>query len=72
MSDNRPRFVGWRSDRGRIYILYGPPDEIESHPKGDSQGGQARTLPFEQWRYHHINGVGDNIIMEFVEKHRRG
>lgn len=25
---------GWKSDRGRIYITYGPPDEIESHPSG--------------------------------------
>jgi len=25
---------GWKTDRGRIYIMYGPPDEIESHPSG--------------------------------------
>ena len=64
--------VGWKSDRGRIYILYGPPDEIESHPRGDYQGGQVWTPPFEQWLYHHISGVGDNIIMEFVDKNRTG
>jgi GWxTD domain-containing protein len=25
---------GWKTDRGRIYIMYGKPDEIESHPSG--------------------------------------
>src|SRR5678815_5869301 len=25
---------GWKSDRGRIYVMYGPADEIESHPSG--------------------------------------
>lgn len=41
---------GWRTDRGRIYILYGPPDEIDSHP----QGGEHSANPFETWRYRHI------------------
>lgn len=51
-----PPIPGWRTDRGRIYIVYGPPDEIESHP--------AEHL--EQWRYHHIEGVGDRVIIDFV------
>jgi len=66
--------VGWKTDRGRIYIIYGPPDEIESHPAGGTYerppsegGGATSTFPFEQWRYHHIEGVGNNIIMEFVD-----
>src|SRR5215813_6981131 len=25
---------GWKTDRGRIYITYGPPDEKETHPSG--------------------------------------
>src|SRR5258708_27002003 len=25
---------GWKADRGRIYITFGPPDEIQSHPSG--------------------------------------
>jgi GWxTD domain-containing protein len=65
---------GWKTDRGRIYILYGPADEIESHPKGGkyqrpaAQGGdEVRTYPFELWLYHHIDGVGDNVIIEFVD-----
>src|ERR1019366_10399770 len=49
---------GWRTDRGRTYIVYGPPDEIESHPSGgtyqlpqDQGGGQSQAFPFETWRY---------------------
>ncbi len=63
---------GWKTDRGRIYIIYGPPDEIEDHPAGGlysrPDGGETTTYPFQQWRYRHIEGVGNNIIMEFVDK----
>ncbi len=65
---------GWRTDRGRIYIIWGPPDEIESHPAGGSYnrpweegGGQTSTHPFEQWRYRYLEGIGTNIILEFVD-----
>jgi GWxTD domain-containing protein len=65
---------GWRMDRGRIYIQYGPPDEIEAHSSGGSYerpmsegGGETETYPFEQWRYRYIEGVGQNIILEFVD-----
>lgn len=65
---------GWRTDRGRIYIMYGPPDEIESHPSGgtysrppEEGGGETSTFPFEQWRYRYIDGIGTNIILEFVD-----
>jgi GWxTD domain-containing protein len=65
---------GWKSDRGRIYITYGPPDEKESHPSGGSYerppeegGGTTSTFPFEQWRYRYIEGIGTNIIIEFVD-----
>jgi GWxTD domain-containing protein len=65
---------GWKTDRGRIYIEYGPPDEIESHPSGGSYerpyeegGGSTSTYPFEQWRYRYIEGIGTNIILEFVD-----
>ena len=37
---------GWKSDRGRIYITWGPPDQIESHPSGEGRSG-----PFEIWIY---------------------
>jgi len=65
---------GWKTDRGRIYITYGPPDEIESHPSGgtyqrpyEEGGGETSTYPFEQWRYRYIEDIGSNIIIEFVD-----
>ena len=65
---------GWKTDRGRMYITYGPADEIESHPSGgtyerppEEGGGETSTFPFEQWRYRYIEGVGTNIIIEFVD-----
>jgi GWxTD domain-containing protein len=65
---------GWKSDRGRIYITYGPPDEIEEHPSGGSYerpmeegGGETATYPFEQWRYRYLEGIGTNVIIEFVD-----
>ena len=63
---------GWKTDRGRIYIVYGPPDEIEDHPSGTRyktpDGEETTTFAFQQWRYRHIADVGDNVIMEFVDK----
>ncbi len=65
---------GWKTDRGRIYIEYGPADEIDSHPSGgtyerpyEEGGGSTSTYPFEQWRYRYIEGIGTNIILEFVD-----
>ena len=70
---------GWKTDRGRIYITFGPPAEIESHPSGGSYnreiwegGGQTSTFPFERWRYRHIDGIGDDIEIEFVDKSMTG
>jgi len=65
---------GWMTDRGRIYIVYGPPDEIESHPSGgtyqrpmEEGGGETSTYPFEDWRYRHIDNIGEEVIIEFVD-----
>jgi GWxTD domain-containing protein len=65
---------GWKSDRGRIYIMYGPADEIESHPSGgtydrpqDEGGGTTSTYPFEDWRYRYLEGIGQEVIIEFVD-----
>ena len=65
---------GWKTDRGRIYIMHGPPDEIESHPAGgmyerpmEEGGGSTSVYPFERWRYRYIEGVGSDIILEFVD-----
>jgi GWxTD domain-containing protein len=58
---------GWRTDRGRIYITFGPPDQMEDHP-----GDQTRPYPFQQWKYRHIEGVGDGVIVDFVDPNRSG
>jgi len=65
---------GWRTDRGRMYIMWGPADEVESHPSGGSYnrsmeegGGTTSTFPFERWRYRHIDGIGEQVIIEFVD-----
>ncbi|HUZ05538.1 MAG TPA: GWxTD domain-containing protein, partial [Acidobacteriaceae bacterium] len=65
---------GWETDRGHMYIAYGKPDSIESHPSGgaynrpiEEGGGSTSTYPFEVWHYRHIDGIGDNIDIEFVD-----
>ncbi|MGH9747058.1 MAG: GWxTD domain-containing protein [Candidatus Acidiferrales bacterium] len=65
---------GWKSDRGRIYIMWGAPDEIESHPSGGSYdrpssegGGTTSTYPFEDWRYRYLEGIGEDVNIEFVD-----
>ena len=65
---------GWRTDRGHIYIAYGKADSIDSHPSGGSYerpmeegGGSTSTFPFEIWHYRYLEGVGDNIDIEFVD-----
>jgi GWxTD domain-containing protein len=65
---------GWRTDRGHIYIAYGKPDSIDSHPSGGSYerpveegGGETSTFPFEIWHYRYLEGIGDNIDIEFVD-----
>lgn len=65
---------GWKTDRGHIYIAYGKPDSIESHPSGgtyerpmDEGGGETSTFPFEIWHYRYLAGIGDNIDIEFVD-----
>jgi GWxTD domain-containing protein len=65
---------GWKTDRGHMYIVWGPPDEIESHPTGgtydrpaEEGGGSTSTYPWEKWRYRHLDEIGENIELEFVD-----
>jgi len=65
---------GWKTDRGRIYIMFGKPDEVESHPSGGSYdrptwegGGTTSTYPFEIWWYRYLEGVGSDVEIEFVD-----
>lgn len=59
---------GWQTDRGHMWIVYGPPDEIESHPSG----GTRILYPFEDWKYYHVEGIGDNLFVTFVDRTRTG
>jgi len=65
---------GWKTDRGRIYITFGPADEIDEHPSGGTYerpaaegGGETTTFPFEDWRYRYIEGIGNDVMIEFVD-----
>jgi len=72
---------GWKTDRGRIYITWGPPDEIDSHPTGgpyqrpvEEGGGETTTFPFEVWRYRYLEGpnLGNEVMIEFVDRTSTG
>ena len=54
---------GWRTDRGHMYIMYGPPDEIESHPKG-----VTGAYPTDVWLYRHVDGIGENLTFTFIDR----
>ena len=65
---------GWRTDRGRIYIMWGPPTSIQSHPTGGTYirpaaegGGETDTYPFTDWTYRYLPGIGENVTLEFVD-----
>ena len=66
--------AGWRTDRGRIYIMYGPPDSTEGNPAGgrymrppEEGGGSTSTFPFEIWRYRYLEEIGQEVEIEFVD-----
>jgi GWxTD domain-containing protein len=69
---------GSKTDRGRMYILNGPPDEIVSHPGGGvydlPDGRTTHTFPFETWRYRHLGNrsQSENVIYEFVQSQLNG
>ena len=76
---------GWKTDRGIMYIMYGPPDTIETNmggemPRNQGQGamytvgGGSVTYPHIYWRYRHIAGadLGNEVVVEFVDKTHTG
>jgi len=70
---------GWNTHRGAIYIVFGPPDELDRHPNGGTYdrpiqegGGTTNTFPFEAWHYRYIQGLGTNVTLEFVDSSRTG
>ncbi len=70
---------GWLTDRGRIYVLYGPPNRRDANPMGGryqkpaNMGGDTiTTFPFEIWEYDYIPGIGQDITIEFVDRSGSG
>ena len=70
----RSGLQGWRTDRGRTYITFGPPTSTERHPTGGPYfrtlgegGGATTTYPFEVWYYRDLGEVGLGISIEFVD-----
>jgi GWxTD domain-containing protein len=65
---------GWHTDRGRMYIVWGPPTSVESHTQGESYerpltegGGETKTFAWEKWNYNYVEGLGQNVDLEFVD-----
>jgi GWxTD domain-containing protein len=69
---------GWKTDRGRIYMKYGPPDEVESYPGTSYQrpleqgGGTTSAYPFEQWCYRYLKDIGTDVVFEYVDRTTSG
>ena len=71
--------AGWKTDRGHIYILFGPPNEIQTNPSGhvynrdmNQGGGHTTTFPYEVWFYRNIEGIGSGVEIEFVDASMSG
>jgi GWxTD domain-containing protein len=64
---------GWQTDRGHIYIRYGPPDELVSHSAGEPTWRPPKDAPdnvkysWENWHYRYVEGLGENVDLEFVD-----
>ena len=65
---------GWKTDRGQIYIKFGPPDENDSHTSGgpgerpiEEGGGSTTFFPYEKWRYRYLECCGSDVEIEFVD-----
>ncbi len=65
---------GWKTDRGQIYIKFGPPDENDSHTSGgpgerdiSEGGGETTFFPYERWRYRYLECCGSDVTIEFVD-----
>lgn len=69
---------GWVTDRGRIYITFGPPSTIDDHQGGryrrryNEGGGYTSVYAFQRWFYNYIPGIGDGIEIEFVDPSKTG
>jgi GWxTD domain-containing protein len=53
---------GWKTDRGHVYIIYGPPDSIIKH------SFVGATPAEELWKYRHLPAVGGDVSLQFVDR----
>ncbi len=61
---------GWKTDRGRFYIMYGPPDKVTRHLSSDKprpHGIQRSFFDSEDWHWAYIEGLGCDVVIEFVD-----
>jgi GWxTD domain-containing protein len=64
---------GWQTDRGRAYVTFGPPDSIESYRSAEitgrppEEGNETVQYSWEAWHYKHIEGVRENLELDFVD-----
>jgi GWxTD domain-containing protein len=56
------KMPGWKTDRGHVYIAYGPPDSIIKH-------SSTGTNPAEElWSYRHTLRAGGDVSLQFVDR----
>lgn len=69
---------GWKTDRGRVLITFGPPDSIESHRAGEKNnkaaedGVETFPYPWEGWQYKRLEGIGEKVEIAFVDQNSSG
>ncbi len=51
---------GWLTDRGRVFILYGVPDDIQRHPN------ESETHPYEIWNYNDVQGGVEFVFVDVL------
>jgi GWxTD domain-containing protein len=64
---------GWKTDRGHVYVMFGPPDSIELHRAGEKigrlpeEGAETYQFTWQAWHYRYLEGIGENVDIEFVD-----
>lgn len=58
---------GSLTERGRVWIMYGPPQRREVHPRA-----RNRVFSWEAWHYDRLPDIGENIDLEFTDRANRG
>ena len=61
--DQRP---GWQTDRGKVYVMLGPPDSINLSTRHGSPANSQTSQPAEKWYYQHVKGIGENVEFAFT------